>query len=129
MKKAQSAIELLILVGVMLFIFIGFLFVFQNNVSQKTVENRNQEALELTITVKNEIDIAAGTTDGYSRTFQIPETIFRQDYNLTIEGDVLYFTTSDGSISLSLPSQQVTGQLQKGANTIQKLNGEILLNQ
>lgn len=149
--KAQSAIELVILVGVMLFIFVSFLLIFQNNLAQKTIENKNQQALEIVTTIKNEIDIAAATSDGYSRTFQVPEKFYQQDYNITVQDKIIYFQSSDekissrslmrnvtgeiqgGSntirkISLSLPTQNVTGQIKKGSNIIRKVNGEILLN-
>ena len=127
--KAQSAIELMILVGTVMIIFISFLFIFQSNLSQKTIENKNKEAFELVTTIKNEIDIAASTTDGYSRTFRIPEKIFGQDYNISVQEKIIYFQTSDKKIALSLPTQNVTGLLQKGNNLIRKVNGEILLNQ
>jgi len=126
-KKAQSAIEFLILVGAMLLIFLSILLVFQKNLTVKSSEQRIIEVQELAISLQNELDIAAGATDGYSRSFQLPIKVIGQNYNISIQSGLVYIQTAD-DIFLALSAQNVTGQPTQGTNTIRKVNGEILLN-
>jgi len=128
-KKAQSAIEFLILIGAMLFFFISMLAVFQQDLALKAKEKRTLEVQEIALTVQNEINIAAEATDGYQRQFTIPQTILNLGYEITLTEGVVYIKTDDGKHAMALPIPEVTGQIQKGTNTIQKQNSEILITQ
>jgi len=128
MKKGQSSIEFLILVGALLFIFILFLGLFQQNISQKTIEQRNQEITELALTVKNEISLATEASDGYQRQFEIPKTLLGKDYDINVTQGSVYIRTKDGRNALALPVYNVTGEINKTTNNIRKVNGSIYLN-
>lgn len=128
-RKGQSAMELFILVGAMMFIFIVLLGIFQQSVSRKTNEKRDEAFNELAINVANEFNIAASASDGYSRTFQVPENVLGLDYDISIVSSSVYIISEDEKHALSLTVQNVTGSINKGDNVIQKVNGEILLNQ
>lgn len=127
--KAQSSIEFVVLVGAMLVIFIAFLYVFQTDLAKKGTEARESEFNELAIYLQNELDIAAGASNGYIRTFELPETVRNKEYALTLVDGAIYLQTIDGSLSLSVSAQNVTGQPQTGPNTIRKVNETIYLNQ
>ncbi len=127
--KAQSALELLIIIGAVLFVFISLMFIFQQNLAQKSIEERNSRALEIALSVQNELNIAASARDGYERNFELPSKIIGHDYNISIVEEQVYLQTTDGKISLALPAQNVTGQIQLGQNIIKKSNGQIFLNQ
>jgi sensor histidine kinase regulating citrate/malate metabolism len=125
--KAQSSIEILMLVGAMMAIFLSFLYVFQQNLTQKSSEQRVFEVQELATFLQNELNIAASASNGYERMFNLPAKIIGQDYSIEILDDFVYIQTNDG-ISLALPAQTIIGQPLQGTNTIRKVNGAICLN-
>lgn len=127
-KHGQSAMELVILVGAMMFVFITLLAVFQQSVSRRATEQRDAEFTELALTVQNEIAIAASATDGYQRTFILPETVRGLAYNITLVSQSVYIISENSRHALSLPIQNATGEIFIGDNIIRKINGEVLLN-
>ena len=103
MKRGQSAIEFLILVGAMLFVFVLFLGLFQKNIGEKIVEKRNYALTELALTIQNEINLASEASNGYSRTFEIPKDILGSDYDVNITSGMVYARTRDGVHALARP--------------------------
>ncbi len=127
-KKSQSSIELVIIVSAVLFAFIIFLGVLQQTSGNKNREKTDTEFQELAISVQNEINIAAKATDGYQRTFSIPEKMKGLDYTIQIVAGSIYLNSTEGKYATSFSVPDVTGQLQKEDNFIRKTNGEVLLN-
>ena len=126
--KSQSAIEFMTLIGVVLFFFLMLILAFQQNIAEKTYEKRNQAVQELAFSVQNEIAIASAATDGYEREFEIPQNILNADYTINLTDNSVFLLTADGKHGLSLPVQNVTGDIVKGMNTIKKINGGVFLN-
>jgi len=127
-KKAQSAIELVILVSVMLFLFASMLAVFQQDLQKKAEEKRSLEIQGLALQIQSEISIAATASNGYQRTFNIPQTIINEDYNISIVANSIYLETEDKKHAISLEIQNVTGEITKGDNIIRKTAGIVYLN-
>ncbi len=127
-KKAQSAIEFVILVGVVTFFFASFMLVLQANIYEKNWEKINHLTKEIALNVQNEIDIASKAIDGYRREFEIPAKIQYSDYEISIVDSFVYVKTNDDLHALSLPAAEVIGQPIKGVNVIRKTNGEVFLN-
>lgn len=127
-KKSQSAIEFVILVGVMLFIFLAYSYVFQQNTGEKMREKRILIVQDLALTIQNEIDLATTSRDGYERTFDVPEKLLNIGYNVSLVGGFVYVVTEDGLNALALPVRNVTGGIVKGENVIRKVDGAVLLN-
>ena len=128
-KKAQSAIEFMILVGAVILFFISFLFVIQGNISGKVVENRNLVVKEIAFTVVDELNLAMNSVDGYSRKFTLPEKIINEDYIISIEDGFVYVRTLDEAYTISLPvGGNVIGQPVLGENVISRQGGLIYLN-
>jgi hypothetical protein len=128
-EKSQSSIEFMILVGAVLFIFITISLALQTTTVSKSKEKRALEVQNLALIVRNEIDLAFSSLDGYERTFNIPQKIINLDYTIILDNGVVYIITEDSSVALSLSTKPVTGQLQKGDNLIRKMGGELFLNQ
>ncbi len=131
MKKSnggQSAIEFFILVGVLFFIFMIFLLIFQSNLSDKTYERQDTMIKETALTIQNELSLAAEASNGYLRTFELPLKILGSDYQANITSGFVYVRTTDGTHAISLPVQNVTGDLSIPTNRIIKLNETIYLN-
>lgn len=127
-KKAQSAIEFVILIGTILFFILGLMLVFQQKVSQEGLKARNEIIQNLALQIQNEISIAAKSSDGYSREFDLPQLLANKNYTINFYGDYLYINTTDGKNSIGLTTQNATGQFQKGKNKITKINSTIFLN-
>jgi hypothetical protein len=127
-NRAQSAIEFIILVGLMIFIFLSYTLIFQKNVASRTYEKRVLTVNELALSVQDEIDLASSSITGYERSFEIPQQIINLNYNITLTEGVVYIITEDNKIALSHSIQNVTGQIQKGTNTIKKNETGVFLN-
>ena len=127
-KKAQSAIEFLILVGAVLFFFVAFLYAVQSNLSDKTRERREIAVREVALIVQDEIVLAWGSSDGYSRNFELPNKVQGADYEVNISDELVYVRTIDGRHAIALPVFNVTGQPVKGLNAIGKRDEIVFLN-
>ena len=127
-KRGQSAIEFMIISGVVIFMFLTYSFFIQSKIADKGFERRDLLTQEVANTIKDEINLALEATDGYSRTFNLANTILNADYNATIDGDLVYVRTLDGKHAIAVPVANVAGQLIIGDNTIRKSNGVIYLN-
>jgi hypothetical protein len=128
-KKAQSAIEFMILVGFLLVAFVIFLSIVSENLRDKANERQNLQIKEIALGVKVEVDLAAESSDGYVRSFSIPIKIYGADYDISVNEGFVSINTGDGGHALSLSLANVTGQVLKGENIIRKEDGVVLLNE
>ena len=127
-RKAQSAIEFVILVTAVLFLFVGMLVLIQQKIAASKYESASIAAEEIAKTIQEEINLADGSTDGYSRQFIIPETINGLNYNASIVAGSIYIRTTDGKHAIALPVGNVSGDVVLGVNSITKFNNSIRLN-
>lgn len=128
MKKSQSSIEFIILISAILFFFIALLFTFNQKIADKNKEKLPIELKKTALSVQNEIALATKASNGYQRTFTLPETILNQNYTINITQDLLFIKTTDDKYALALPVHNISGNIQKGTNTIYKANSTIYLN-
>jgi len=127
-KKAQGSVEFIILIGFILFFFIAFLVIIQENIGDKTKERQNVLLGEVVKIVQDEINLAYESSEGYSRDFEIPDKINNQDYEINITAGDVYAVISGGKNAIALPVAEVNGEISKGLNHIKKEAGEIKLN-
>ena len=127
-NSAQTAIEFIVTVGLALSVFTIFFLAIQENNSDKMQDNKNLLVKLTAQTVQEEINLASGSSDGYSRNFELPEKISNWDYDVVITGNLVYVRTWDGKSAIALPIINVSGNVLKGENTIQKQNGQVYLN-
>jgi len=128
-KKLQTSLEFVIMLGFVLMFFSVFLLVIQSNMVDKFEQRTELQLKAIASDAQSEINLALEASDGYSRDFEIPEKVGNTDYDIQIVDEMVYVNTTDSLHALSLPVPNVTGDLQKGKNTIRKENGEIILNQ
>lgn len=128
-SRAQIAMEFLIVAGGVIFFASIILLTIYNNQEEKTFEGQNIQLKEIALTVQNEINLASKSTDGYKRFFKIPETAGTKDYEIQLDSGVVYIKTTDEKFALTLPVKEVTGQINKTQNKIEKINGIVYLNQ
>ena len=127
-KKSQTALEFLVLTGVIFFFFIGYLSFIQIGMSDKIYEKMDSRVKETALTIQNEISLAVESSDGYSREFRLPSDINGIDYSVSIDEALVYVRTDDGRHAIALPVKNVTGQIIIGGNIIIKENGIVKLN-
>lgn len=127
-KKAQGAIELIIIIGFLIFFFIIFIGIIQSGMQEKSDEKKTIIIKDIIKTVQEEINLAVESTDGYQREFKIPEKIINDDYEINIFEGIVYLNSTDQKYAIAGNIKNVTGTIQKGTNTITKQNGVVLLN-
>lgn len=128
-KKAQVAMEFMIIIGALFFFVAIFFLAVQENLNEENEEKERLLVKEVALIVQDEINLALGSIDGYRRTFQIPEKIRHLEYKINVTSGVVYIRTTDGKHALALPVANVTGDINITDNTIEKINGAIYLNQ
>ncbi len=127
-RKAQSAIEFVILVGFILFVFVAFFMTVQQSMSGKLRERREISIKEVALTVRDELNLAFEASEGYYREFELPEKLGSLEYEVSITEGLVYVKTEDEENAIALPVVNVTGDTRKGINVIKKEGGEIKLN-
>ncbi len=128
LRKAQSAIEFLILVMTILFLFVSFLYFIQSKIADSQYEILSIKVKEIALRVQDEINLAQGSTNGYFRVFNIPSKINGLEYQIELVENSVYVRTDNGKHAVALPIVNVTGNIIKGDNQIYKTNGTIFLN-
>ena len=124
--KSQSAIEFLSLAGVVILMFIMLLGITANRVEHLDKQKEIVYGEALVIKVQKEINLAARSLDGYSRTFEIPQKLGALNYSIDIVGAELNIDTAHQSFTRRIPN--VIGNIAKGANKINKTDGTIYIN-
>ena len=81
---------------------------------------------DLAKSIRYEVFIAAESSDGYSRTFTVPYNLSETSYVVSINSTSVIVHTTEYESVLKVPS--VTGNINKGTNTIRKEGGIIYLN-
>lgn len=128
-NKAQSAIEFVIIVGAMFFIFVSFIGFIGVQMEEKTFQKKDVAVKEVGLTLQDEINLASKSSDGYSRSFKLPYTMLKYDYSIRINDNLIYINDSTQRHTIAIPIINVTGQpVVIGLNNITKRNGTILLN-
>jgi hypothetical protein len=128
-KLAQIAIEFIIIMGAAMFFLAVLFLAIQNNTEDKVYIRENIIVKEIALTVKNEIDLATESINGYVRNFEIPEKAGNLDYEIILDNNNVYIKTNNNKHAMSFPISNVTGQINITNNIIRKNNGIVYLNQ
>ena len=128
MKKSQTAIEFVLLIGFVLFAFTIFFVIINYNTEDKQNQKRQVAIESVAETVKDEIDLAYNSEDGYIREFNLPETLNGLEYDLNISEDIVDVYTINSNNRVSVVIKEISGDIIKGDNIIRKINGWVKLN-
>lgn len=128
-KKAQFAIEFVILITFMFIIFLGFFAVIGYKTSEVEESEKQQKAENIAALAENEIKLAKSSNDGYQRTFKLRKKIDGNNYNMTIiDNRELVVDYLDHQHVLFLP-EKICGDTFTGVeNEIKKEKGNVCLN-
>ncbi|MBW2981019.1 hypothetical protein KY360_06405 [Candidatus Woesearchaeota archaeon] len=124
--KAQSAMEFMILVGILLFIFSMMLGVISSKTTYIAGKRESITGEDIATKIQKEINLAARVLDGYYREFTLPAKIGNKDYDISITGNEVILSLEGQDFWRVIPS--VVGNITKGDNKINKTNGIIYLN-
>lgn len=127
-KRAQIAMEFMIIIGAVMFFISIFFIAVQNNTEDKMYKRENMMVKEIAITIKNEIDLAVQSINGYSRNFDIPEKAGNLEYLVNVSSETVYIRTLNGRHAMAFPVAKVIGEINIPNNTIKKIDGVIFLN-
>jgi hypothetical protein len=125
-QKSQVTFEFLMLIGIV-FLFFGITSYAIIDLAETIRYRAESEMLkDLGLRLKQEINLASNSQEGYSRTFEIPDKINGEDYNISIEGSFLILRTKNRAYYTRI--ENFTGFFNKTSNRIKKENGLVYLN-
>src|SRR3989344_9466091 len=127
-ERGQLSIEFIMIIGAAMFFFVALFAVFNSILSDRADTRTNEYFFEFAESIRQEIVLAHEASDGYERSFLLPETINKRYYDMEIEGSWIIMKSDDERVSLALSVLNVTGDLQMGTNIIRNVNGEVFLN-
>ena len=125
LKKSQTSIEFLVLIGTVMFFFVLFFIAIHENMSDKIRERQNIMFKEVALSVQDEINLALKSSEGYERSFNIPNDINGKSYEINLVEGTVYIKSDDEKISMAFPVASVSGEVVKADNIIKK-QGEII---
>ena len=125
-RSGQGVIEFMVLFGTLIFFFIAFMGVIQSNIEDKNAEKEGLVLQNVALDMRDEVNLAAKSSDGYYREFKIPSNILGRDYTISFIDNFVHVTLN--GVGYSYKIFNVTGTPTKGSNTIRKENGVVYLN-
>lgn len=128
-RKAQIAVEFIILISLMLIMFLGFFAIANYRLSEVQAEDRRKEIAKVSDAVFSEIEIAKSVNNGYNRTFKVQKKIYGNHYTMQIIDNTEMITRLyDEEYVLFLPSR-VCGDIFVGVtNEIKKRDKYVCVN-
>ncbi len=127
-KRSQTAIEFIMLTGVIIFFFTIFFISINENMGDKIRERRNLEIEKIATSVQDEINLASKSSKGYSRQFKVPYDINGEEYDINITGGMVYVRTLNNKQTIAISIPNITGQIKKGDNLIKNEADKVYLN-
>ena len=124
--RAQVSLEFMFIVIILLFLTILFVIAAGNKTNDFQREKNIFLLRDTAGSVRNEIQVAYAMDSGYTRSFDVPDTLEGINYSIEIQNNFISAVLDDEVIELAI--QPVNGSLQKGSNLIRKVNGSVLLN-
>lgn len=127
-KKSQTAIEFTLLIGFVLFVFTIFFVIININSEDKQSQKKQIAIDEVAESIKDEIDLAYNSQEGYIREFVLPQTLDGLDYEVNLTEDIVDVYAIYSKNKVSLRVKEISGNISKGKNVIRKVNGWVKIN-
>ncbi len=126
--RAQIAVEFMFMI-MLAFVFLVVVLLVVGTYLGSSAEQKRQAAMEDTAgVIQQEFLLAATVPDGYRRLFTLPNELDGMTYTIEVLERTLTLTLADGG-TYSRPIPPVQGAPQPGENRIQRIDGEILVDQ
>jgi hypothetical protein len=125
--KLQSSLEFILIFSLLLIILAVGATVAWVRVYGINQANRNLEIESILNKASSKIDLAFLEGNGFTTVFVVPSNVFGRDYTIEIHRNnvVIYF--SESTYSKGLLTENITGNISKGANTVTNVWGEIVI--
>lgn len=120
MKKAQSSIEFMFLLGFSIIIVTTIIALVGIEAEKRAFIQNEMLVQELFELVDTEINLARISPAIYTRTFFIPHLLDGREYSLSIEDNRDIVVNFNNELYVFFLNQTVSGNLNKGENTIIK---------
>ncbi|MBN2368323.1 hypothetical protein JXC34_04850 [Candidatus Woesearchaeota archaeon] len=114
------------MVGIATAMIIVFMVIFSEIYGDNLDDKRRILAEDYGYSLQNEFIVAASTSNGYTRTFDVPETLEGFEYGVEISGASLILNYTYNILVLPIPN--VEGNIVKGSNMISNINNTLCLN-
>jgi len=125
-NKSQVSFEFIVVIFVVIFITMVFGLVAADRLLEIKYQQNTVRMQQVSMVLKNEIDIAHSMEPGYIRTFSLPYYLGDNNYSITVQN---YFViVSLGEREFGLAVQAFGGTVQKGLNVIKNVEGNVMLN-
>lgn len=123
-KTSQISLEFIILISFLFIICVGFITVSAYQMQEFSDEQNRYIINQFGNSIKMEINLASVVKDGYERTIILPDKIEGSiNYTITTGSSTLTISAADNQFVKVIPN--INGQLQKGKNTIRKINNTV----
>jgi len=116
--RGQIAVEFIIMFAFAAIIGLLFLLSAYSLLAGVNEDQRRTAIDEVGYAIQDEIILATTVQDGYHRTFLVPERADRFVYTLASTSTAV--TLTSGTIIITYEHPEITGQIEKGRNTIEK---------
>lgn len=128
-RHGQSSLEFMAMISIALVLFAGFFTFFADR--QMTAHAIQQQRLATTTAEKAafELDLALTQGDGFSRIFDLQETIEGEDYTVTVINETVVLTYKETDILAYTAAENVTGDIQPGTNRVRNEEGVLHVSQ
>lgn len=126
--KAQSSMEFFILTGLAFLAVIIFVAASANEAREFRDQKEFFLIKDLALKLQKEVALAASVEEGYERSFDLPEKLEGiVDYGMITKNNTITVNSSKTVFHAAIPST-LGRNFTKGANKIEKINGEIYIN-
>ena len=126
--KAQVSLEFMIIFASFLIILSVSLLITWVKTEEVETLQFNLESLKIINLVSNTINTAYLEGDGYIQNLTLPDNILDLPYQLSISSNMITLNHSYGTVSEKILTNNVTGVLVSGVNTIENRGGMIFIN-
>ncbi len=129
-KRAQAAVEFLLLFGFMLLVFTVAYLIIQERATQRNAQAGVRELASIGHAIAQEVALASRVHDGYNRTFDLPLLVTSGPYTITLvpaeHPSEVILNDSEAEFVVFLPVNLTAGSaFVPGANFISRTGGNI----
>ncbi|MBI5392967.1 hypothetical protein HZA96_03795 [Candidatus Woesearchaeota archaeon] len=127
-KRAQTALEFIFMFSFLFILFIGMMGALSSQLHDVKLEHEFQQLQSIQDYIIQELKLAKTVGEGYYRTFNLPQTIGSEDYQISIENNMSLVITLNEHEYVKILPFNVTGNLTQGENNITKQGDTIIFN-
>lgn len=128
-RTGQSGLEFLVTMALALLLFTATYSVFIEKKQLADQNQRQQDAEEIADKTAFNLDLALTEGNGYSRSFELPQDIDGEDYNVTIGEEIVLVEYLETSTLATTAVNSIDGTVKPGENTVKNLEGTINVSQ